>query len=317
MNIKLFFLLLILFPAFTLTFFLQNGVAQDYTQIRLPDGAKARLGKRTVSDITYSPDGKRLAIAGNLGIWIYDVQSGSEIDLITGRWGSIRSVSFSPDGQTLAATKNWNTIYFWDVDTGKVKNTITGDLGSPFSVAFSPDGRTLASGGWDNTIRLWDVKTGTLKHTLGRAGTPHWGDVYNVAFSPDGQMLASGSGDDSIGLWDINTDTLKHIFTGHHDFGRSSPPTNVYSVSFSPDDQMLASGGKDTIYIWDTSTFVPITETLTVDVNGDGVVNIQDLVHVAARMEQNVPVGGDSADVNGDGVINIQDLVQVANAIGD
>ena len=169
---------------------------------------------------------------------------------------------------------------------------------------------------------MWDVNTGTLKHTLGRAGTPHWGDVYNVAFSPDGQMLASGSGDDSIGLWDINADTLKHIFTGHHDFGRSSPPTNVYSVSFSLDGQMLASGGRDTIYIWDTSTFVPNTEVLavninTVDVNGDGVVNVQDLVHVAARMGQDVPVGGDPADVNGDGVINIQDLVQVANAIGN
>ena len=34
-------------------------------------------------------------------------------------------------------------------------------------------------------------------------------------------------------------------------------------------------------------------------------------------MGQDVPVDGDLADVNGDGVINIQDVVQVVGAIGN
>ncbi|MCY4553563.1 MAG: leucine-rich repeat domain-containing protein [Candidatus Poribacteria bacterium] len=46
----------------------------------------------------------------------------------------------------------------------------------------------------------------------------------------------------------------------------------------------------------------------TVDVNGDGVVNIQDLVIVANALGEAEP------DLNGDGVVNIQDLVIVANA---
>ncbi|MDE0685417.1 MAG: leucine-rich repeat domain-containing protein [Candidatus Poribacteria bacterium] len=46
----------------------------------------------------------------------------------------------------------------------------------------------------------------------------------------------------------------------------------------------------------------------TVDVNGDGVVNIQDLVIVANALGKAEP------DLNGDGVVNIQDLVIVANA---
>ena len=45
---------------------------------------------------------------------------------------------------------------------------------------------------------------------------------------------------------------------------------------------------------------------LTADVNGDGVVNIQDLVIVANALGKAEP------DVNGDGVVNIQDLVVVA-----
>ena len=50
------------------------------------------------------------------------------------------------------------------------------------------------------------------------------------------------------------------------------------------------------------------------DVNGDGVVNIQDLVLVASSFGQ---TGQSRVDVNGDGVVNIQDLVLVAAAFGE
>ena len=49
------------------------------------------------------------------------------------------------------------------------------------------------------------------------------------------------------------------------------------------------------------------------DVNGDGVVNIQDLVAVASQLGQ---AGQNEADVNGDGAVNIQDLVFVAGELG-
>ena len=48
------------------------------------------------------------------------------------------------------------------------------------------------------------------------------------------------------------------------------------------------------------------------DVNGDGVVNIQDLVFVAANFGK---ITQNAADVNGDGVVNIRDLVHVAQAL--
>ena len=73
-----FFLMLTLVPAVILPILPSNGVAENYTQIRLPKGAKARLGKGSISDIAYSPDDKCLAVAGSLGIWIYDAQSGDE-----------------------------------------------------------------------------------------------------------------------------------------------------------------------------------------------------------------------------------------------
>ena len=50
------------------------------------------------------------------------------------------------------------------------------------------------------------------------------------------------------------------------------------------------------------------------DVNGDGVVNILDLVRVASNLGKS---GENGADVNGDGVVNILDLVMVAGALGN
>ena len=50
------------------------------------------------------------------------------------------------------------------------------------------------------------------------------------------------------------------------------------------------------------------------DVNGDGIVNIQDLVIVAAAFGK---TGENDADVNADGTVNIQDLVIVAAAFGE
>ena len=55
-------------------------------------------------------------------------------------------------------------------------------------------------------------------------------------------------------------------------------------------------------------------ERFAADVNGDGEVNIQDVVLVSSNLGQ---TGKNAADVNGDGEVNIQDLVAVTAALGE
>ena len=82
MKNRLFLIALTFFCVFTL--FSANTLAQDSPQWHLPEGAKARLGKGTIYEIAYSPDGTRLAVASSIGIWIYDAATGEALDLFTG-----------------------------------------------------------------------------------------------------------------------------------------------------------------------------------------------------------------------------------------
>ena len=130
---------------------------QDYTKWHLPEGTKARLGKGTVEDVAYSPDGNSIAVASRIGIWIYDAQTYQEIFLLTGHTLSIESIVFSPDGQTLASSSSDTTIRLWDVATGKLKHTFRAYPAGVNNVSFSPDGQTLASSSDDGTVLLWDL----------------------------------------------------------------------------------------------------------------------------------------------------------------
>ena len=146
-----------------------NHSPQDYTRWNLPKGAKARLGKGRINEIAYSPDGRLLAVGSSIGIWLYDADTGKELNIILGHTQSVNSVSFSSDSRTLVSSSGDKTVRLWDVETGKPLKTLIGHTSSVKYVSFSPNNHILASGGkYKDEIRLWDVETGKhLKNT-------HW-----------------------------------------------------------------------------------------------------------------------------------------------
>jgi WD40 repeat protein len=155
-----------------------------------------------------------------------------EHNRLEGHSDHVLSVSFSPDGKTIATASADNTVILWD-STGEQKLILRGHKGAVRSVSFSPDGKTIVTGSGDRTVILWDSYTSTIQQIL----SGYTDSVYSVSFSHDGKTIASASGNGEIKLWDID---------GHL---KSSPRLDakvpISSVIFSPDDRIIASAGYD------------------------------------------------------------------------
>jgi WD40 repeat protein len=88
---------------------------------------------------------------------LWDVASGQKVRTLR-HSGNVNSVTFAPDGRTLASGSDDKTIKLWDVASGREVRTLSGHTASVWSVAFAPDGRTLASGSYDGTVQLWGIR---------------------------------------------------------------------------------------------------------------------------------------------------------------
>jgi uncharacterized delta-60 repeat protein len=188
--------------------------------------------------VAFSPDGTLLA-AQNAGVDVWRVTDGSLFRSISGSFGGIGSLSFSPDSLLLAAGDGDGAVRVWNVWDGSLawSRRAAGDV---TSVMFAPDG-TLASWSSDrNTIDLWRTADGTLQRNL----PGHQWSHYNVAFSPDGALAASGGDmDPVVKLLSVADGSVVRTLVGHT--GR------VRTVAFSSDSSRLASSGDDaTIRVW-------------------------------------------------------------------
>lgn len=197
----------------------------------------------TVLSVASSPTEGILAMGDTKSTIRLCTIDGQQLSTFEGHTNWVRSVDFSPDGQTLASASDDQTIKLWNRKTCQCLKTFEGHRERVWSVVFSPDGKTLASGSEDNTVKLWNVEEGQHLKTL----KEHEGWIRCVAFSPDGQILASSSSDQTIKLWDLKTGSCVKTLEAHK--GR------VCSISFSPNGQILASGGDDkTVRLWDLET---------------------------------------------------------------
>jgi WD40 repeat protein len=131
-----------------------------------------------LSHVTFSPDGKRLAVVrGDKDVPVWDIATGKEVQRF-----HAECVAFSPDGKLIACGGRGTTgadamlglITMYDAASGKVLRELRGHLTAVASVTFSPDGKRLYSRGYvveglrtrepgeseTKFVRAWDVATG-------------------------------------------------------------------------------------------------------------------------------------------------------------
>ncbi|HEX6899517.1 MAG TPA: pentapeptide repeat-containing protein [Thermoanaerobaculia bacterium] len=211
---------------------------------QVPDGLGGTiLFSSSPNAVAWNPTRTLLASAEGSVISLRDTSSGQLIRFFQGHQGTISSLVFSPEGNTIASASNDNTVRLWDTVSGREVRTFQGHQDWVRSVVFSPEGNILASASHDNTVRLWDIGSGRDLRVL--QGHQDW--VRSVAFSPMGNTLASASYDKTVRLWDIDSGREIRSFQGHQNL--------VNSVAFSLEGNTIASGSYDkTVRLWDTES---------------------------------------------------------------
>jgi WD40 repeat protein/DNA-binding SARP family transcriptional activator len=163
------------------------------------------LSPRTAvaSDVTFSPDGTKLAAAVNdpEGATAIEILSVPQLAAIkTLRTNAGTSLRFSPDGRLLVFGDLRGRIWRYDTHTWTQRGSpLVAHTGAVVTISFSPDGRALATTSHDGTTRLWETPSG---RTIGTALPGPAQHYVAAAFVDGGTHLVTLDDNGHGNLWD-------------------------------------------------------------------------------------------------------------------
>ena len=234
-----------------------------------------------IRHLSVSPDGAHLAtVSPDEPIKLWNLQSSVEARAIGPRLGKMHSISFSPDGKTLACAVDGNlnqpaTIKLWDLAAGKEMRSLTNLPAGVSAMLFSPDSKQLVAGTSSGHLKIWDVESGAEKLSRSKLAKER---VVAFHFDSSGTAIAAVSNDLALRIEDVSSGSVKKLlipsegkqrrlqinFTdenGRPFHSLSMLGGGISAAAFSPNGIKLATGislggGKTNraIKIWDLTT---------------------------------------------------------------
>ncbi|KAJ1774587.1 U3 snoRNP protein [Coemansia sp. RSA 2523] len=161
-------------------------------------------------------------------IYVWSMQTGKLLDVLSGHEGPISALAFRPDGLSLASSSWDKSVRFWDVfDRTKVVERMEHSH-EVLALAYRPDGKELCASTIDGQIHFWDVAMAAPAGSIegrrdiagGRSATDRQtaenssaGKSFtSLCYSADGTAVLGGGNSKYVCLYDRRSRILLRKF---------------------------------------------------------------------------------------------------------
>ncbi|KAF8889622.1 quinon protein alcohol dehydrogenase-like superfamily [Infundibulicybe gibba] len=174
------------------------------------------------SSLAVDPSGEVVAAGStdSFEVFMWSVQTGKLLDILTGHEGPVSALAFSPSGANQLVSGSWDrTLRIWNV-FGRSRAveplSLTSDI---LALAFRPDGREVAASTLDGQITFFDIQDSKQTNVIdgrkdvsgGRkaddrvsAANSTSGKAYNsLAYTADGRCILAGGNSKYVVLYDV------------------------------------------------------------------------------------------------------------------
>jgi WD40 repeat protein len=222
------------------------------------DGHKLTKQKTLSSDgwfdVSFSPDGTKLAVAVQMGVDIWNTSGWTMNNALVGSSNLFHGAQFTPDGKQIIAvdqSSTAGTLYVFDltVATPTVPIVVQALSGQPDSLAVAPkvvNGRLgIAVTYYAGTMDIFSYANGTLGSPTNVTVDATGFAVWTPAFSPDGATVAVGDTVSLIHTWAFPPTTPVAESGAAITFSTADSSDQVFAVDYAPNGSTFAAGGAD------------------------------------------------------------------------
>jgi WD40 repeat protein len=198
-------------------------------------GQVSAVLKDTIEPLAWSPDGKRLATAGQDRRTVILWEDGGQTRLaLKGHLQGVSWLAWSPDGKRLASSAGGEKrVLLWDADKVEKLRELGPLPAEAAGLKWSADGRLIAFQAPERRWHFWDVEQNKL------VNDPKQWQAHALAFAPDGRSAL---------IWSPYLCQLRDLATGKEQSRLDAPYWQ--SPTLSPDGRLAAVPTASGVELW-------------------------------------------------------------------